>query len=747
MSLDATQLYNLLPAIYRTRDAENGYPLQALLAVMAGQSAIVDENIQQLYDDQFIETCAPWVIPYLGDLVGDNTIYEIDGAVSGRRAEVANTIGYRRRKGTLLALEQVAMDVSGMPAAAVESFKRLITTESMRHVRPRHAATVDLRRGFELELLNSAFDTLNRTIDVRRITPRVSTAPELCMMGHPSRGNLSKIAVRATTMSQPDPTALDIDLHGGGRFNIPDVGVYLWRWKSFQVTRAPAFPLDAERYLFSPLGQDMPLFNALLPRDSFSRVTTCLDVPQPISRREFYKDLHEFYGPANSVALYADGVLVDESNICCCNLGDCTDPSWGCVPSKKVAIDPILGRIRFASDFQPQLPKQLRVTYSYGFPAEIGGGSYDRTPNLPALDPSQFGSNIWVTASAADLEASITAWNGLAPGSRGLIILSGFETLDLTGGSAISAIVLPAQSRLWILSAQVHTVDPNDFTYDESCVVLRGDIKVQGNRGGSGSDIPAPGQLSVSGVWISGSIQVSGDAVSLQLMDCTLVPGITLDRCGNPTQPGKPSILVDAATEADLTIIRSITGPVGNSEDGNTRICSSIIDSGSPESVAYAAQDMASQGADLHIEESTVIGKVHVRTMELASNTIFLASLALHDSWNAALWCGRQQTGCVRFCFLPASAITPQQFHCLPPDRTQEGLFKPQFITLRYGNPSYGLLCGNTPMAVWTGGDNGSQIGVYYMLQETQAVTNVQLRAQEYVPFGLETGVFLVPSR
>jgi hypothetical protein len=59
MSLDATQLYALLPAIYRTRDVENGNPLQALLAVMASQSAVVEENIQQLYDDQFIETCAP----------------------------------------------------------------------------------------------------------------------------------------------------------------------------------------------------------------------------------------------------------------------------------------------------------------------------------------------------------------------------------------------------------------------------------------------------------------------------------------------------------------------------------------------------------------------------------------------------------------------------------------------------------------------------------------------------------------
>jgi hypothetical protein len=722
MSLDATQLYALLPAIYRTRDAENGNPLQALLSVIAAQGAILEENIQQLYDDQFIETCAPWVIPYIGDLVGSNTIYEINGAASGRRAEVANTIGYRRRKGTLLCLEQVARDVSGMPAAAVEFFKRLITTESMRHVRPRHASTVDLRRGGELERQVSAFDTLNRTIDVRRIAPRVRA------------------------VSDPDPSPLDINLHGGGRFNIPDVGVYLWRWKPFQVTKAPAFPVDAARYMFSPLGQDMPLFNALAPLASFSRLTTRLDVPQPILRREFYQNLQEFYGPDNSVALYADGALIPAWQICCRDLSDCPDHSWGCTLPGMVSIDPVLGRIQLAADFP--VPKQLLVSYCYGFPAEIGGGVYDRTPNLPTLDPSTFTRTLVIGSPATPtLESAISVWNSLPTGSTGLIILPGLETLDvdLTGANAIA---LPAQSQLWILSAQVQPTGINNFTYNNSCTVLRGNIEVHAPplSLGVGTNVPPAGQLSISGVWVSGSLQILGGAGTVQLMDCTLVPGIGLERCGKPTRPGAPSINVSAA-EATLTLTNSITGPVGAAVGGTTRICSSIVDSGSPCSVAYAAADLVSEGADLHIEDSTVIGKVHVRMMKLASNTIFLARLARPDTWKAALWCGRRQAGCVRFCFLPARAITPQQFHCLPGDAKDEDLFQPKFIILRYGHPSYGLLSGDTPMAIWTGADNGSQIGVYYPLQETEAVRNVQLRAQEYVPFGLETGVFLEPSR
>jgi hypothetical protein len=38
-------------------------------------------------------------------------------------------------------------------------------------------------------------------------------------------------------------------------------------------------------------------------------------------------------------------------------------------------------------------------------------------------------------------------------------------------------------------------------------------------------------------------------------------------------------------------------------------------------------------------------------------------------------------------------------------------------------------------------------MGVYHLLQETEAVRNVQLRAPEFLPFGLEAGISLEPSR
>ena len=160
VSIDAAQLYALLPAVYRTRDQDGGGPLYGLLSVVAAQAAILQNNSDQLYDDEFIETCATWVVPYIGDLVGSDTIYDIAGVGPGRRAEVANTIGYRRRKGTVLALEQVAMDVSGLPALAVEYFKRVITAESMRHVRPRRRSGVAAWRGRTWRMLSAVMTRL-----------------------------------------------------------------------------------------------------------------------------------------------------------------------------------------------------------------------------------------------------------------------------------------------------------------------------------------------------------------------------------------------------------------------------------------------------------------------------------------------------------------------------------------------------------------------------------------------------------
>jgi hypothetical protein len=736
MSLTADQLYALLPAVYRTRDQEAGAPLQAFMDVLAGQLALIEDNLQQLYADEFIETCASWVIPYIGDLIGSNGLYEIGSAGPGTRAEVANTIGYRRRKGTLLALEQIAKDTSGMPACGVEEFKRLITTESMRLVRPYHDTTVNLRHVQQLYRFGTAFDTLNRTIDVRRIAPR-NYVP-----------------------ASPDPTPLDIVLHGGGKSDIPDLAMYLWRWQTYLLQNAPGVRIDARRCMCSPLGQNIPLFNTWANRASFQRLTTRYDVSQPIGRREFARHKERFYSADDnnitftvdgvkictppSIQVFFDDVAVGVSQICCQNLSDRGANSWGGTPPDMVGIDPELGRIQLGSEIP--VPNEIRINYCYGFPAPIGGGPYDRSANLSQVSSLQPGFSATV-ACGADLATAVAAWNLQPAGTTGLIVLENVNALnnyDLTGANAI---LLPATSQLWIVAAQVSSANGNVPIYNYSLAVLHGDIEISGQPipGENPASPPLPGNCYINGIWLSGQLRVTGDAANVFLCDSTLVPGIALNTDGHATEAGEPSLIVSSPA-ATLVLQRVIAGPVVSTVGATVRICNSIIDAGSPCAVAYAAADMTAEGADLHVEDSTIIGKVHVHTLTLASNTIFYARLARHDSWPAALWCARKQAGCVRFCWLPTPAITPQTYECWPDTASDAGALLPQFITLEYGRPSYAMLSGEVPVCFMNGADDGSEIGAYHITQEWQAIRNVQIRLGEYLPLALEAGIFLVPS-
>ncbi len=727
MSTPAPPIYSLLPAVFRTRDAALGGPLQALFEVLESQYGIVKDNVAQLYDDQFIETCAPWVIPYIGQLIGYSTVYTAALASADSRAEVANTIGYRRRKGTLVALEQITHDVSGRTTMGVEEFQRLVTTLSLRDVRPCHNATADLRRGCDWEDQSGPFTRLNRTIDVRNITPRVRMA------------------------TSPDAAPLDIALHGPGRFNIPEVAVWMWRWQSWTVRNAPAFSLGGGGYFFSALGGPVPLFQTV-PEEAapFSWLVTEADVPEPISLRRFHTRLQSFY--PGSMQLIAEGSPVPAGQIVAANLAPLPDGSVCKVPSGKIAIDPTLGRIQYAADLTP--PADLRVDYNYGAAGQIGGGPYDRTPNItqpgttPNVEYVNSASTFLAIVGSTDyptLESAVAAWNALPANSAGTIVLPNFEcyNVDLTGANAIQ---IPAESLLLIASAALSATGVPEWK--NACATLRGNLEVIApplTLDASGQALPT-GQVQISGVWISGQLILQGDEACVQLADCTLIPGSALTSQGDPAEPAMPSV-TGSALSMTLCLNRTITGPVALPATCAMRICGSIVDAGSPDCPALSGSDPASPGASLHVEESTVIGRVWVQAIRLASNTIFLARLGKCDPWKAPVWSVRVQVGCVRFCWLPSNSITPKQYECLPPDSASQPALEPKFITRRFGQPGYCLLSGDVPMAVWKGADNGSQMGVFYQIQETEAVTNIQIRSAEYLPANLQRGVFLIPSR
>ena len=139
------RMFQLLPNHHRALDAEEGRPLEALMRLLANELEIVEGDIDQLYDNWFIETCEPWVIPYIGGLVGARPLRPFGESGGGLRAYVANTLAYRQAKGAAAALEQMAHDVTGWPSVAVEFFQRLVWSQNINHIRSASFGSASIR--------------------------------------------------------------------------------------------------------------------------------------------------------------------------------------------------------------------------------------------------------------------------------------------------------------------------------------------------------------------------------------------------------------------------------------------------------------------------------------------------------------------------------------------------------------------------------------------------------------------------
>jgi len=337
-----------------------------LMSAIMDPFAQLDANIDQLYDDLFIETCAKWVVPYIGDLIGARGITALPGTRFTDRAFVANTMAYRRRKGTAAVLEQLARDVTGWNASAVEFFERLATTQYLNHLRlpgPGTRGNVSLasvRDEVELEAIGTPFDHVTRTADVRHIASR--------------RG-----------------------LH-----NIPSVGIFLFRLWDYTVTDAPAFQVDPQRYLFDRLGKSIQLFSSPAPEEEIAHLAEPINVPLPLTRRALARDLRRpggslYYGPGKSLFITIDGVSVASDEIDICDLSDVAG-GWAHMSAARIAIDPMLGRLVIPAVLSPL--SSVRVTYAYGFSDDTGGGEYERTPSFVVTAPP-------VKVAAADLQQGL----------------------------------------------------------------------------------------------------------------------------------------------------------------------------------------------------------------------------------------------------------------------------------------------------------------------------------------------------
>lgn len=752
-------LYERLPEIYRIRDEEQSPPLQlkAYLALVESAFGAVHENIESLYHDLFIETCDDWVIPYIGDLVGTS---HLAGNPWTLRADVADTIALRRRKGTLGAIELLTHDLTQWGVHCVELRENLVWHQHLNHQRPdeggvppyslptvnRHTpirgGTISLRDPAMLSLLCTPFDPFGHTADVKS----------------PATGSI--------------------------RYNLPNLAVFLWRLEAYQIriTRPVILPVvekigatlpDARfvvRANVNPTGEPVRLFNTYrFDPDLRPPVLTTVDrTPGPMPRARLTTG-----APAGNPDAYVgvepyDPAVPDLATLDVSPVGlqfhvpqaafPATANTWrfrgenlcawedGIRPpllNREIAIDPEIGRVAIGVATAAEasaLEQHLLMTYAYGAVGPVGAHPISR-------------------------ESAPTKWKG----ETTTIVRVNFHQNPNGLQQALDNIEgLNAPLVIEIEDSMVHTLDIDAVAaaLDEA-----GGFNLQLGRSliiraASGQrpiirllrplrfrptlvPSPVPVTVRLEGLYITRAPAFPGGAPliaraaleGLEVIGCTLDPGgfTRLDGTRAPIRDavalafpygfGPVEELAFDDTPA-IVIQRSIAGPLLIDADYTVDIRDAIVDAGAgvgaPAATAFAVSSATNAvtgwGPPTTLFGVTFFGRVRVESTE-GRGGIFVHTLEAHNN----------QIGCLKLCYFSGeSDRLPQNVGCVAaPDALLA------FTDEVFGSAAHGQLAGSADFRIRERGPHDDEMGAFGFQLDAHRFRNLQIRYREFMPAGV----------
>lgn len=728
-------LFARLPGHIRSLDAGEGRPLQALMAVLSDELGIIESDLDQLYDNWFIETCEPWVLPYIGGLIGATPMRDIGEDQAGLlRAYVANLLQYRQAKGTAAAVEQVARDLSGWPVVAVEFFQRVALSQHVNALRPQAVVFADVRNARAAKVSRSPFST----------------------MAH------------SAAAGTPDGYA--------GRYGLPNLGLFIWRQMA-----APLWPLlgpgDIYRggpiampvqpkaqfpglFRVDPLERDMPLVNRPDADLSIAARVTPKEVPLPITRDALAMALDtlrltgtspgNWFEQSPPLQILLNGAEVPAENLFCCNLETAQDGSFRRpVNAGEVLVDPELGRVSLHKDDEA---KRLETAFAHSAPFEIGGGAYDRRGSVAtwlsdfvipqAAPPFQIGvarslglRNDGTGQVVGTMKEALAAWDAFAaatPNARGIIAV--MDNADpYTWQAAGRKIALPAGSRLAIVAADwpatrldgISQPRPvGQLTPMHRRPIFGGEIDVTAADAGESE----PAMLVLDGIVMRRRIVLkpSGDLGALRLYNCSV----------GANGPDLGSAVTNQGDNARLHMVaeRCILGRCDLGQaTGALMLDRCVIDedltaNGAPPSIV----SLKAEQMDATICGSTLFGKASMRSI-FAENSILLGPITL----------AHRQTGCVRYCFTRANSQLPRRYACVPHGLDDADIV-PVFTSTRFRDVGFAQLNTCTPESIREGADGGMEMGVGYANRDPARIANIRDAVVEFAPFGLSPGLIFM---
>ncbi len=732
----ADKLWNLLPAVYRTLDTDmyntNG-PLRELVNRIGAQAAVARRSIDRLWEDQSIESCDDWVISYIGSLLATNLVSSLDAR--GQRLDVYNTIYYRRRKGTVAVLEEIAYDMTGWNSRCVEFFRRLART--------RHSLDPVLRIPGDSVADNDTLKTAQGLTGTWTGSMIGGWADLRNFYGASHAQGPDVVSAKAQLPSAFDEYFHTADARAGngrsGWYNIAKLGVFLWRLQSFLVNQSTPVQ-NGDCYTFDPTGRRIPLFAAASrPLGDTWISPSEWQLPTPISTPLLKTsianpDTVELYAALDSdgVTLQANSLgvftkpgsfyeLIDVSRIAA--LGE--PPA----PAQQVLIIPESGLFEV---LQP-LDGPVTVSYNYGFSAPMGAGSYDRRI---------------IGQTPAPMPLPTTNVNGGGNALETLDSAAAVGTISINDSLTYSGVANLSNIQQLSIVAQNQTRPVIRFT-----PAPQGSIAEWIINGTSGGSLVLDGLL-----FSGGDVVLTGTFASVTLTCCTFDPGnVAGDSVGTAGSQSSHSLFAQSIDGRDLVptrfwiegevtqlvIDRCILGPVrirNNGEVESLTMTNSIVQAISlcptdpspavplqPDSKGLA---LAFTTGVTNLSRCTILGPAYLH--ELVASECILDDLVVVEN---------SQSGCIRFTAWSEGSVVPRRYQSVMV-QTRAALY----TSRAFGQAGFAQLQANADSAILTGAHgatisagavDGSEMGAFASLKNPLKVNSLLIKYQEYMPLGL----------
>jgi hypothetical protein len=796
----AEALYALLPAHIRLRDSlDGGLALRALFEVLGQASAETDAEIDRFHDALFVETADPAALSAIAALVASPVLRPVPGAAGGsERALIANTIRYRRAKGTARVIEDLAADVTGLAAVAVEYYQRIARLAHLIDPRPDRPGTADLRDGQTASRAGRAFDRAARLVDLRPLTGRRPGGPQ-------GRHGLAAVGVHVLRPVVPVFPAADTPSPSAAELAaLPAMRPW--------VTGGTAHP---GYFQLSPWpGERVRLFNPSRLADVAQDRPGETDLPDRLQRLPLDRETSElrqaalegrplrlparpwFDGTGRPFAIYVRRIgdtafsLVPPAQIRIANLEAPPSPAATRQPATLThdwftdgpvtatqnsaahpiacAFDPVTGRAIIAAPGVGTADvAEVRVAHGFGLCRPIGAGPQDRA-EAGVLFEVRDGEGLshvirWVDATATatgspadarrtvpDLATALAEVGTLGFGRRSLIICTRSDLY--VPASPATEFVLPvhAESEVHLVAAEWRAPEsgpdaPPDpplgfIVRRERRATLDAPLRIERAPGNPGK---AAGRLLIDGLaFTQGLVLGAGCLSDLDLRHVTL------------RRPGQVALAATGAiTPLRVTCSASILGPVrlpGGTAAvrGDLTLTDSLVvaDGASGDCLGLPAMEAA-------LCNVTVLGTAAARALS-ATNGLFGDIVTVT----------RRQSGCLRYSFIPDGSKVPRTFRCQPDlalaaAREAKGSdltsaeansvrlsVRPVLMDEALDEPTVAMLHALCPAAIREGGEGGAEIGVFANAAWGLVRANLESLFAEFLPHVLD-GVVIDDSQ